>query len=139
MSSPSFAKASEGAAKTAKAAPTERRLAYEMVGCEEVREVNFHAPLPRHCTRALDAEGSVAGKCWRDMRAGCYVENAAGKISEPLQAIAWALWKRGLGMGRSQRPVLVNYAERMAARQGAAELQPHRLKAGLHYEEGDTV
>lgn len=60
------------------------------------REVSFHAPLPADCIVALDAEGEVNGKTWRDMRVGCSTRRKAGSISQPYQAMAWFWWKRGL-------------------------------------------
>lgn len=115
-----------------------KRGAFETVGCKPRREVGFHAPLPAVQTRALDAEGMVCGKTWRQMKRGCYLENADGHISQPLQAIAWFWWKRGLATCFSERPSMAGYAERTAVRHSAAE-EPDRLKAGLQYEEGEVA
>ena len=45
--------------------------------------------LPLRCIQALDNEGKVRGKTWRDMAGGC-----CG--SEEIKALNWWLWKRGL-------------------------------------------
>lgn len=58
----------------------------------------FYAPLPAACVAKLDAEGKVRGKTWRDMRVNCTVGGGLGGrvLCEPLQAIRWFWWKRGL-------------------------------------------
>jgi hypothetical protein len=45
--------------------------------------------LPLRCIQALDAEGKVRGKTWRDMAGGHYG-------TEEIKALSWWLWKRGL-------------------------------------------
>lgn len=45
--------------------------------------------LPLRCIQALDAEGKVRGKTWRDMAGGHYG-------TEEIRALNWWLWKRGL-------------------------------------------
>lgn len=45
--------------------------------------------LPLRCIQALDKEGRVRGKTWRDMAGGHYG-------TEEIRALNWWLWKRGL-------------------------------------------
>lgn len=45
--------------------------------------------LPLRCIQALDAEGKVRGKSWRDMAGGHYG-------TEEIKALNWWFWKRGL-------------------------------------------
>lgn len=106
------------------------------------RAVSFHAPLPADCIAALDAEGEVNGKTWRDMRVGCSTRRKADVISQSFQAMAWFWWKRGLASCFTDM-VQMNRASR-AARDalraiGTEEMASDETLACAADEEGEIL
>jgi hypothetical protein len=65
--------------------------------------------LPAHLERKLDAEGTVRGKTWRMMPRGT-------AQSREIQAMNWALWKRGIEVnGLTEERGAMNAEQRRAA------------------------